>query len=361
MFLLVISILVLFGCHEDYVCPSCPPPADTLYILSNPIWSKDGKKIFGFGGTKGYIGTELYEADTSGGEARRLLRDSLSKDALSLSPDGIQLSYAGAPYGSLLCCAHVYVFRLGDSVAIDLTPAGGNWNNIRWSPDSKYLIFDGLVQQDTTGMFLQIVRVDVQTGQTRVLTSGHYNNRDASYLFNGNKIAFSSGRIRVTDGGKVWVMDANGSNQVPIDTSQEASLTPRPSPARNELNFVWSPFSQIDGGFYAVNLDSVLLPASPSSFRFVSNSISQFMKWSPDGENVVYATGDITMDLFLLSRDGTIKRQLTAGIDVSWPADWSPDSKQLVFLADLKTNNPSMYDYDLSTNILRKLIVKPPH
>ncbi len=361
---LAITFLLL-SCRNNELCPTCPPTSgDSLVLISYPIWSKDGKTIFGFGGTEGLQGDEIWQVDSSGGFARRILRDSLSKWSLTLSPDGLKLAYEAAPYGSLLCCAHVWVVNIDGTNAHDLTPWPGNWDHIRWSPDSRYLIFDGGVM-DSGASNYQIARADVQTGEVKLLTrASNYSNLDATYLSDGQRIVYLSGRIMTDYGGKVWVMNADGTNPAPIDTSPTASAYPRPSSVRNDLYFFWGLGGEGDRGEYAVNLDTTVLPTLKSSFHNIYKYALDKMQWSPDGNFILYpvATSTLALDLFLMNRDGTNQRQLTSGFYVYWgPYAWSPDSKRLLIDAhDLNKQKYALYIFDLPTNTLRTVNIKRP-
>ncbi|MBM2840143.1 MAG: translocation protein TolB, partial [Bacteroidetes bacterium] len=195
-----------FGCKKDSLVV-VPPPiiSDSTFTILYPFWSPDGSKILFFGHVFGLDGYDLYEVDSSGGVARLVMRDSLAKGWPVLSPDGTKIAYLAAELGRLLCCAHVWVMNVDGSNARDLTPFFSNWEYVRWSPDSRYLTFDGGVE-DSGVINYQIVKADVQSGQLTQLTRGNYGNRDATYLANGQKVAYLSGRIQTDYGGKVWVM-----------------------------------------------------------------------------------------------------------------------------------------------------------
>jgi Tol biopolymer transport system component len=180
-----------------------PPPAvsqDSTFTVVGPFWSVDGSKILFFGHVFGLEGYDLYEVDSSGGVARMVMHDTLAKSEPALSPDGKELAYLAAPLDRLLCCAHVWGMEIDGTNPRDLTPFGGNFENLRWSPDSRFVIFNGGVQ-DSGVINYQIFRVDFQSGDAQLLTRGNFGNLDASYFPNGQEIAFVSGRIMTDYGG----------------------------------------------------------------------------------------------------------------------------------------------------------------
>jgi Tol biopolymer transport system component len=355
-----LTVLTVFRCDVGSVVFT-PPAQDTTFGLRDPFWSPDGGKIFGFARIWGIEGDGLYEVDSSGGIARLIMRDSLTKKSPTLSPDGRKVAYVAAELGRIWCCAHVWVMNIDGTGAQDLTTFGGNWENVRWSPDSRTVIFDGGVE-DSGIVNYQILTADIETGQVRQLTRGNYGNRDAWYLAHGQRIAYLSGRVQTDYGGKVWVMNVDGSNSVPIDTTRTASAYPRPSPVSSELIFSWGLGGEANAGVYSVNLDTVTLPASSLSFRniWLGSSLS-IMQWSPDGNLVVYpaATSSLNQDLYVMNRYGMNVRRLTEDFIVSlFSYAWSPNSQHLVFTAsDDQNQTIDLFRYDLNTNMLRKLAV----
>lgn len=357
-FLLVTNL----NCKKDNTIVNTPQRPDSAFTTLHPFWSHDGRKIVFLGHVFGLAGYDFYEVDPSGGIASLIMRDSLAKNMPVLSPDGTKIAYLAAELGRHLSQAHVWVMNVDGSNARDLTPFFSNWEYLRWSPDSKTLIFDGAVQ-DSGVINYQIVTADIQTGQLRQLTRGNYGNRDATFLSDGSKIAYLSGRIRTEYGGKVWAMNSDGSDQQPLDTTGTASASPRPSPVRNEVYFFWGLGLEGDAGLYRIDMDSVNLPALPSSFRLVhrENYLNRG-QWSPDGNWLLSLRGytPTAVDLVLLDRHGSFNRRITNNFNVYlFSYAWSPDSKRLVFNAsDDQNSSTSFFILDLRTNSTSKLVIE---
>jgi Tol biopolymer transport system component len=352
---------VSFYCNKDATPGvSSTPGDDSVFGIRTPFWSKDGSKIIGLGHIFGRDGDSFFEIDSGGGVARELSNDTLQKDSPSLSPDGKMIAYLAAEVGRIFSHAHVWVMRTDGTNARDLTPSGGNWGNVRWSPDSRFLIFDGGVE-DSGAVNYQIAKADVQTGELRMLTrSSGYGIRDASYLSSGERIAFSSGRIQTDYGGKVWLMNVDGSDLVSLDTTRTASNTVRVSPIRNEIFFAWGLGGESDAGVYALDLDTTTLPAEPSSFHYLyPGDYFNLAQWSPDGEYLLFPKGNPYSDLYLLNRDGSGMRRLTTGLAVHlFSYAWSPDSQRLVFMASDDGNRTvHLFTYDINTNSLRRRVI----
>ncbi|GEM_PF-3932942 len=358
-----IAALALFSsltCTEDPPTIVDPPPGgrDSAFTIMYPFWSHDGSKILFIGSVFGQPGYDFYEVDSGGGVARLIMRDSLGKSHPVLSPDGSKIAYLAAEVGRLLCCAHVWVMNVDGTNARDLTPFFSNWEYLRWSPDSRYVIFDGGVK-DSGVINYQIVRANVQTGDIELLTSGNYGNRDATYLPDGKRIAYRSGRIQTDYGGKVWVMNADGTDPRPIDTSRTASTYPRPSLVDNALYFYWGLGLEENAGLYSLNIDSVSLPSPDSLFRFVHpDNYLNLGQWSPDGTFLLSARAysSSLIDLVTLDRTG-LERRLTNGLRVYLHNyAWSPDSENLVFMASDDGNQTiSIFGFDFGTSMISKI------
>jgi Tol biopolymer transport system component len=341
-------------------CVSSPSGGESTLGIRTPLWSKDGSKIIGLGHLFGADGDNFFEIDSAGGVAREISHDTLEKDSPVRSHDGTKIAYLAAEMGRIYSRAHVWLMNIDGSGAHDLTPSGGNWGNVRWSPDSRFLIFDGGVE-DSDEVNYQIGRADIQTGELRLLTqSRSYGNRDATYLASGDRIAFSSGRVQTDYGGKAWIMAADGTGPVPLDTTRTGSNTVRPSPVQNEVFFVWGLGAESDAGVYGINLDTTILPAQPSSFHWLyAGDYFNLAQWSPDGKALLFPKGNPYSDLFLVNRDGTGMRRLTTGLAVRlFSYAWSPDSRHLVFSASDDGNKTvHVFTYDLNTNRLKKLTI----
>ncbi len=237
-FLVILPILSILGsCKKSQIIMPPDTVDSTLYFRSAIIWSGESQKLI-FSGKiwlSELIG--IYEVNYLGGKAKLLMQDSLDKRDLILSPDGNKIAYLAAPMQLIWSSPQVYVINRDGSNKLLLTPWGGYWTNVRWSPDSKKVIFDGRILENGE-IHEQIVQVDLTTEMSKQLTHGNYDNEDASYMADGKRIAYFSLQTLYNAGygtGRIFFMDPDGSNQVPMDTTNEGSYAPRPSPVRNEM------------------------------------------------------------------------------------------------------------------------------
>jgi Tol biopolymer transport system component len=188
-----------------------------------PAYSADGKYI-AWCATRG-TATEVWVMSQSGEDPRQVTHLGGSAIFPDFSPDGSRIVFNALPPGATTPDVFVInsdgtgLVRLTDSPAVDFFPA--------WSPDGK-------------------------------------------------KIAFVSTRSGI---GQVWVMNADGSNQV-------------------QLTFDSLPKGQVPD-------------------------------WSPDGSKIAYATE--TFDIWVINSNGSEQTQLTSGAPREWGTAWSPDGRQVAF------------------------------
>ncbi|MFN0159381.1 MAG: TolB family protein [Bacteroidota bacterium] len=363
---LTITLITSLNCVDDLgqVVIDPPSPSDSAFSIHSPFWSSDGRYIVFFGNVFGREGYDLYRVDSTGGQAQIMNRDSLAKSWPRLSPDGSKIAFLAAVVGRLQCCAHVWVMNSDGTNARDLTPFFSKWEQPRWSPDSRFLIFSGPVE-DSGSINYQIVRSEIATGAIATLTSGNYGNLDASYTFDGRHIVYTSGRTQTEYGGKVWKMNADGTGAVPIDTTSTASTYPRPSPTTNEIQFGWGLGGESDAGTYSVDLGITVFPSEPNSFvRRRPEIYLNLAQWSPAGDLIAFVlrTTAQTNDLFLIDGNGANMRQITQNMFVYlFSNPWSPDSAHLIFQAsDRQDGSIAFFRYDLVTGSIKKLAITKP-
>ena len=145
------------------------------------------------------------------------------------------------------------------------------------------------------------------------------------------QIAFSSTR----DGNlEIYVMDADGNNQIRLTNHPEHDYQPSWSPDGRRIAFV----SVRNGG----NRQIYVMDSNGKNVKLLTNgSLGSYPAWSPDGQTIAYNGSekdnwveDVHSGIFLIAPDGSNRRKLAGDIPVSdtEPA-WSPDSQRIAFVS----------------------------
>ena len=174
--------------------------------------------------------------------------------------------------------------------------------------------------------------------------------------------AVASGRIAFERGGRIWIMNADGTGQNPLTSGGN--------------NFSWSPDGTrgaflSGGGLFLVNADgsnqhslgaSTSRPAwSPDGTKIAvsiqSDTTSQIAvinadgsggaaltntvaaspdsspAWSPDGTKIAFVSGrDGNPEIYVMNADGTGQTNLTNTLGADYSPSWSPDGSKIVFV-----------------------------
>jgi Tol biopolymer transport system component len=160
------------------------------------------------------------------------------------------------------------------------------------SPDGSKIAFVVANYVDATGDIFVMNRDGTGVSQ---LTFDSELDDQPTWSPDGSRIVFRS--FRTLASGNIWVMNANGSNQV--------NITPDP------------------------------LPATIDSRRPV---------WSPDGTRIAYASNESgTYDIWTMKSDGSDTRQLSTGEDLDTEPAWSPNGQSIVFRRSFNAGSSDLF------------------
>lgn len=149
----------------------------------------------------------------------------------------------------------------------------------------------------------------------------------ADWSPNGERIAFIASR----DGNcEIYLMDADGSDQVNVTNTRADELYPSWSPDGNRIVFT----SSEAGSAQLFVLD---LETGEQSQLTNSGLLHNFPDWSPDGSTIVFSGGTETAgpgvvhQIYAVSSSGGSERRLTEGDSLLVAPKWSPDGSQIAY------------------------------
>lgn len=218
------------GNNEIYVMNA--DGTDLKNITNNPAdegvlgftWSPDGTKI-AYSSTRN-LSRQLFVIDING-ENETLIADTGSSSDHLLesywSPDGTKIAFAIL---RTLVGNDVYVVNLDDKKFTRLNEFGRDGVNVRWSPDSKNLLFE---YQHFSGCGKDIYSIEPDGSNPVNLTNSDDCNSFGTWSFDGDKIAFSSDR----DGNdEIYSINSDGSNVTRLTNNSASDSLPSFSPVK---------------------------------------------------------------------------------------------------------------------------------
>lgn len=145
-------------------------------------------------------------------------------------------------------------------------------------------------------------------------------------------------RVMFVRGGTLWQVDADGANleRVPGVTS---GFDPAWHPSATKISY----FEMLDDGTHVVLRDLV-----SGSARRVSNGVGTNVSptFSPDGNSLVYASGEDGTDLFVAAVAGGERQiRITVGGSTNSQPSYSPDGRRLAFTSS-RLGRPEIYITD---------------
>lgn len=183
----------------------------------HPAWSPDGSKI-AFASTRD--GDEdIYVMDADGSNPVRLTDNPEADFQPTWSPDGTKIAFVSTHNGGY----EIYVMDSNGSNPVNLTRSPTITDgDPAWSPDGRKIAFISEYPVGTGGFAIHVMDAD---GSNKVRLTNKYD-LHPTWSPDGTKIAFSR-----TPEGDVYAMDADGSNQINLTNN----------PAGNNQHPVWSP------------------------------------------------------------------------------------------------------------------------
>ena len=152
----------------------------------------------------------------------------------------------------------------------------------------------------------------------------------------GGKIAFRSNRDGNPSNNEIYVMNADGTNQINLTNNPASDDEPAFSPDGSQIAF----YSDRDGNFeiYVMNADGT------NQTRLTNNAANDFSPaFSPDGNKIAfYSDRDGNAEIYVMNADGTGQARLTNNAAVDFFPAFSPGGSQIAF-SSVRDNNFEVY------------------
>ena len=272
----------------------------TVQAASNPVRGRHNGKIV-FTSDRHYKGLSIWTMNPDGSSPTRLTDDKSRTEKLPSfspvydgnpvwSPDGTKIAFvSNTDY-----LFSLYVMNADGSNAQLVTNKVLDVGEPAWSPDGRKIAFSagvrGSIGMSKPSVDIYVINVD-GSGLAK-LTRDSGVNGSPTWSPDGKQIAFSSNRD-VDGKAKIWVMDADGSDQRILPNSQNTTSTgfsggqPAWSPDGTKILFIGYRACGVGAaaGIYVTNADgsnSRLLTNDPKDCGGYSAP-----GWSPDGARIL--------------------------------------------------------------------------
>jgi Tol biopolymer transport system component len=212
----------------------------------------------------------------------------------------------------------IFVMAADGANQTQLTTTGTADYQPAWSPDGTRIAF----VSDRTPPYPNVYVMNANgANQVRLGTNdGGQGNHDPAWSPNGTKIVF----VRdINSSSKIYVMNANGSNPVRLTNTEEArEYDPAWSPDGGKIAFVRRVADPIHIGIYLTDPDgSNPTDLTPTTIEATTPA------WSPDGAKILFRKSD---SIWVMNRDGSQQTRLTSSFSDHSPT-WSPDGTKIAF------------------------------
>lgn len=320
------------------------PPAEVQY--GSLTFSNDGNFVY-------YVmldkspPTALYQVPTLGGSSTKLIEG--VESSVTLSPDGKQLAFVR------------YYPAQGERALIVANADGSNERRLltrkrpdsfadpAWSPDGQTIALSTKTS-DASGYYMNIVGIRVEDGAETPITQQRWMNIGrAAWLRDGSGLVMTA-TDQVSRLSQVWHVsypagearritnDVNDYRSVTITADSSALVTVQ----KDQLSNVWT-------------LAADAADASRAS-QITSGKYNGWsgLSWTPDGQIVYTSNASGNPDIWIMQRDGTNQKQLTANAGAnSYPAT-SPDGRYVLFVSE-RTGVPLIWRMNIDGSNQKQL------
>ena len=229
-----------------------------------------------------------------------------------------------------------------------------------WSPDGERIVF----RSNRDGHFLKVIPayeiyvMDADGGNQLNLTNNPSDDSFPSWSPDGKRIAFASYRDKKVKNFiptyEIYVMNADGGNPQNLTNDRNEDWYPSWSPDGKRIAFM----SLRDGHIIDVapTYEIYVMDADGGNPQNLTNDLNddRYPSWSPDSKRIVFTAErpghfrskfGITDEIYVMDADGKNQQRLTENRKNDWFPSWSPDGERIAFAADRKGDSENLDIY----------------
>jgi Tol biopolymer transport system component/tRNA A-37 threonylcarbamoyl transferase component Bud32 len=356
-------------------------------------FSPDGKRII-FVANDG-ASASLWSMSSTGGDLRQVLEVARWAYSPVYAPDGEHIFYGGISDSGAFILYRLAVSKsdgtgVGDPVAV-MNGGLGRIKNLSISANGKRVVYSApTLRGNISSVSLSIPSMTPMGTPTKLTNDTSMRKGLARFSPNGKKIAFVEFRGGTNQ--DIWMVDADGSNQVQLTADPSIDWSPSWLPDNEQVAFqsnrggksrIWSvsirtgkeslladpdqnigwPEVSPDGGEFVFNSNKSgttnlwLISnggGTPRQLTF-DNEMMGFGCWSRDGKFLAFEMKrGADQQVMVMPAAGGPATQLTTEHGLSWPFSWSPDDDKIAF-AGARGNVWNIYWISRSTKEQKQL------
>ena len=287
----------------------------------SPAWSPDGKRIV-FASYDAER-TEVWSIAVAGGDSKKIIR---GYDPI-YSPDGKYIYFGSFGKNLNFGVSKIPISATGEPVGEPIAivaPVSGRYKHLTISADGKKIAYGTVaINSNIWGVPFSNKTSEADAKPVAITRDTSFRNSSPSFSPDGSRVAYHV--TRVGTGADVYVMDADGANQIQLTSNPDRDERPSWFPDGEQIAF----FSRREGRdeIWAINLKS----GRERKLLGLSQDIT-FPQLSSDGKQIVFNSKKSgTTNIWTVPVAGGEPKQLTFDKESMGFACWSPDSRYIAF------------------------------
>lgn len=217
-----------------------------------------------------------------------------------------------------------------------------------------------LEQRGESDGLVDLLVLDLGTGETRRLLSESVGGMHPSGSLDGTRVAFSRSDSEFNN--EIFLVNRDGTGLVNISNHAETDVMPAISPAGGRVAFVTDRAGFQD--IFVVNIDGTGLRRITMDDPSPAVTTEWWPAWSPNSQQLAYSsTIDGTADIWTTTVDApvVVRTRLTGTLDTDLHPTWSEDGDRIAFeRRDINTGETDIVILTLSTMTLQVIQLPGP-